>query len=88
MRRFTLPLLISKRKHAIRIRMKGRKLKGEFLLERISERGDNSWLLTKAKGKHATTRDVSRKDRSVVSSIIINTSNSRSIGDANLSSDY
>jgi bifunctional non-homologous end joining protein LigD len=58
-------------KNSIRIIMKGKKLKGEFFLERIRERGDNSWLLTKVDDKYASTEDISKKDKSVVSGLTI-----------------
>jgi bifunctional non-homologous end joining protein LigD len=45
----------------------GEKLKGEFSLVKTSERGDNAWLLIKKKDKNATTKDITKEDRSVLS---------------------
>lgn len=52
---------------SIKIRMHGKKLKGEFALVRTRGRGDNSWLLIKHRDKYATEKDIRDKDRSVVS---------------------
>lgn len=45
----------------------GHKLKGEFSLVKTKERGDNAWLLIKKKDKFATTEDITKKDKSVLS---------------------
>src|SRR5438874_12938716 len=45
----------------------GKKLKGEFALVKINSRGENSWLLIKHRDKYATTDDITKKDKSVVS---------------------
>jgi bifunctional non-homologous end joining protein LigD len=45
----------------------GKKLKGEFHLVKASYRGDNSWLLMKTKDKYATTTDILKKEKSVIS---------------------
>jgi bifunctional non-homologous end joining protein LigD len=45
----------------------GKKLNGEFALVKTSARGENAWLLMKLKDKYATTEDVIKKDKSVVS---------------------
>jgi bifunctional non-homologous end joining protein LigD len=45
----------------------GEKLKGEFSLVKTPERGDNAWLLIKKKDKYATTKDITKEDRSVLS---------------------
>ena len=50
---------------SIKIRMKGKKLKGEFALVRTRGRGDNSWLLIKHRDKFATEKDIRERDRSV-----------------------
>lgn len=47
--------------------MHGKKLKGEFALVKISGRGENSWLLIKHNDKYATSEDVTKKNKSVVS---------------------
>ncbi len=51
----------------IKFRMKGKKLKGEFVLVRTAGRGDNSWLLIKHRDKFATENDITSMDKSVVS---------------------
>ncbi|RYZ87431.1 MAG: DNA ligase, partial [Proteobacteria bacterium] len=51
----------------VKIVMKGKKLKGEFALVRTNGMGENSWLLIKHRDKHATTDDVTLKDKSVQS---------------------
>jgi bifunctional non-homologous end joining protein LigD len=51
----------------LKFRMKGKKLKGEFVLVRTASRGDNSWLLIKHRDKFATEDDITSKDKSVVS---------------------
>ena len=45
----------------------GKKLKGEFALVKINSRGENTWLLIKHRDKYATTDDITKKDKSVVS---------------------
>jgi bifunctional non-homologous end joining protein LigD len=50
---------------SIKIRMHGKKLKGEFALVRTKGRGENSWLLIKHRDKYATEKDITEKDRSV-----------------------
>lgn len=45
----------------------GEKLKGEFSLVKTNERGDNAWLLIKKKDKYASTKDITKEDRSVIS---------------------
>ena len=52
---------------SIKIRMHGKKLKGEFALVRTRGMGDNSWLLIKHRDKFATENDISKKNKSVVS---------------------
>ncbi len=47
--------------------MHGKKLKGEFALVKIKNSEQNSWLLIKHKDDYATTDDVTKKDKSVVS---------------------
>ena len=60
-------LLKAFREGSIKIRMHGKKLKGEFALVRTRGRGDNSWLLIKHRDKNATETDIRKKDKSVVS---------------------
>lgn len=52
---------------SLKIRMKGKKLKGDFVLVKSENRGDNSWLLIKKKDEDAGNIDITKKDRSVVS---------------------
>ncbi|RYY31367.1 MAG: DNA ligase D [Chitinophagaceae bacterium] len=49
------------------IRLKGKKLKGDYALVRSSYQGENSWLLIKVEDKYASKRDITKKDKSVVS---------------------
>jgi bifunctional non-homologous end joining protein LigD len=46
--------------------LEGKKLKGEFALVQMKGRGENAWLLLKAKDKYSTTEDILRKNRSVL----------------------
>jgi bifunctional non-homologous end joining protein LigD len=50
---------------SMKIRLHGKKLKGEFALVRTRGRGENSWLLIKHRDKFATENDIREKDRSV-----------------------
>ncbi len=43
----------------------GQKLKGEFTLVRFARAGDKIWLLVKKSDQFASTKDVTKKDRSV-----------------------
>jgi bifunctional non-homologous end joining protein LigD len=52
---------------SIKIRLHGKKLKGEFALVRTEGRGDNAWLLIKHRDKYASTEDITLKDKSVIS---------------------
>ena len=45
----------------------GKKLKGEFSLIKTGERGDNAWLLVKKKDKYASVKEITEKDKSVIS---------------------
>lgn len=45
----------------------GHKLKGGFSLVKTKERGDNAWLLIKKNDQYATTRDITKKNKSVKS---------------------
>ncbi len=49
--------------------LKGKKLKGEFALVKMKnpKMGKNSWLLLKKNDKYASTEDILKKDKSVVS---------------------
>ena len=48
--------------------MKGRKLKGEFALVKAHGRGENGWLLMKLEDKYTCGDDITKKDKSVLSS--------------------
>ena len=58
-------------KNNVRIKLNGKKLKGEFLLERKKERGEHSWMLSKADDRYASKTDITLKDKSVVSGLTI-----------------
>ena len=52
---------------SLKIRLNGKKLKGEFALVQTKGRGDNSWLLIKHRDQYATDKPVTDQDKSVVS---------------------
>ncbi|MCE7064855.1 DNA ligase D [Dyadobacter sp. CY326] len=52
---------------SVKIRMKGKKLKGEFALVKTKGMSENSWLLIKHKDKFASDADITEKDKSVIS---------------------
>ena len=47
--------------------LEGQKLKGEFVLVKMKNRGEKQWLLIKHKDKFASTKDILDEDRSVLS---------------------
>jgi len=47
--------------------MHGKKLKGEFALVKTHYQGENSWLLIHHNDEYASTKDITEKDKSVVS---------------------
>ncbi|MFC3158095.1 DNA ligase D [Chryseobacterium arachidis] len=51
----------------LKIKLKGKKLKGEFALVKAYGRGENGWLLMKLEDRYATKADITLKDKSVVS---------------------
>ena len=51
----------------IKIKLQGKKLKGEYALIKAHGRGENAWLLFKLKDKYASADDITLKDKSVVS---------------------
>lgn len=51
----------------LKIKLKGKKLKGEFALVKAHGRGDNGWLLMKLDDRYASKDDVTLKDKSVIS---------------------
>jgi bifunctional non-homologous end joining protein LigD len=52
---------------ALKFYLHGKKVKGLFKLVKAPQRGSTSWLLTKVNDRYATSKDISEKDRSVVS---------------------
>jgi bifunctional non-homologous end joining protein LigD len=52
---------------SVKIRMYGKKLRGEFALVRIKSEKDNAWLLIKHKDEFATPKDITLRDKSVIS---------------------
>src|SRR5687767_14904427 len=64
-------LLHQLHKGALKIKLNGKKLKGEFALVQTKARGDNAWLLIKKNDKYAKDTDITKKDRSVVSGMNI-----------------
>ncbi len=51
----------------LKFRLNGQKLKGEFALVKAHGRGDNGWLLMKLDDKYASEKDITKKDKSVIS---------------------
>lgn len=51
----------------IKFILKGKKLKGEYALVKAYGRGENGWLLMKLEDRYASTDDITKKDKSVVS---------------------
>jgi bifunctional non-homologous end joining protein LigD len=47
--------------------LNGEKLKGEFALVKTHGRGENSWLLIKHRDEYASEKDITKKNKSVVS---------------------
>jgi bifunctional non-homologous end joining protein LigD len=47
--------------------LKGKKLKGEFALVKTQGHGENAWLLIKKDDGYASTEEISKKDKSVIS---------------------
>ena len=47
--------------------LEGQKLKGEFVLVKMKNRGEKQWLLIKHKDKFTSTKDILDEDRSVLS---------------------
>ena len=52
---------------SMKIKLHGKKLKGEFALVKIAGREENAWLLIKHRDEYATEEDITIKDKSVVS---------------------
>ncbi|THU32470.1 DNA ligase D [Niastella caeni] len=62
-------LLGQLRKGDLKIRLHGKKLKGDFALVHIKSSEDNAWLLIKKRDKYASTSDVTKKNKSVQSGL-------------------
>lgn len=52
---------------SLKINLHGEKLKGEFALVKTHGMGENGWLLIKHNDKYASTKDITKLDKSVVS---------------------
>lgn len=51
----------------VKVTLHGQKLKGEFALFRLKDKGDNTWLMKKHKDEYASKKDITLKDKSVQS---------------------
>lgn len=52
---------------SLKFRLHGKKLQGEFALVKTHGMGKNGWLLIKHRDEHASTADITLKDKSVIS---------------------
>ncbi len=60
-------LLEGFRKGALKFRLRGQKLKGEFVLVRTASGGRNNWLLIKHRDEFASSNDILMEEESVLS---------------------
>ncbi len=60
-------LLAQLKSGSVKIKLHGKKLKGEFALVKTKGMGDNAWLLIKHKDDFASAKDIIKKDKSVLS---------------------
>jgi len=51
----------------LKFKLNGEKLKGEFALVKAYGRGDNGWLLMKLEDSYASDKDITKKDKSIIS---------------------
>lgn len=58
---------------SLKIRLFGKKLQGEFALVKTKGMGENGWLLIKHKDEFASTKDITKEDKSVRSGNTIDT---------------
>jgi len=58
---------------SLKIRLHGEKLNGEFALVKTHGMGENGWLMIKHKDQFATSADITKKDKSVLSGKTIKT---------------
>lgn len=61
--------LLLKQLHSgsLKVKLKGKKLKGEFELVKTHGMAENSWLLIKHDDRYASPDDITKKDKSVIS---------------------
>ncbi|HEY1009449.1 MAG: DNA ligase D [Daejeonella sp.] len=52
---------------SLKIRLHGKKLRGEYALVHTQGMGENAWLLIKHKDEFASTTDITKKDKSILS---------------------
>ncbi|MFW0718420.1 DNA ligase D [Pedobacter sp. N23S346] len=52
---------------SVKIKLNGEKLKGEFALVKTKGMGENGWLLIKHKDDFASTKEITKQDKSVLS---------------------
>jgi len=52
---------------SVKIKLHGEKLEGEFALVKTHGMGDNAWLLIKHNDDYASEKDITKKDKSVLS---------------------
>ena len=60
-------LITELKKGSVKIKLKGKKVKGEFALVKTLGMGENAWLLIKHNDKYASETDILKKDKSVIS---------------------
>ena len=58
---------------SIKIKLHGKKLEGEFALVKTNGMGENAWLLIKHNDAYASTKEITKKDESVLSGKTIET---------------
>ncbi|UZJ64437.1 3'-phosphoesterase [Sphingobacterium sp. KU25419] len=51
----------------LKIKLNGKKLKGEFALVKAYGKSENSWLFMKLQDRHVSKKDITLKDKSVIS---------------------
>lgn len=58
---------------SLKIKLYGNKLAGEYALVRTQGMGENGWLLIKHKDEYASSSDITKKDKSIISGKTIET---------------
>ncbi|QPH40402.1 DNA ligase D [Pedobacter endophyticus] len=58
---------------SLKIKLHGEKLNGEFALVKTHGMGENGWLLIKHKDDYASTKDITKQDKSILSGKTIET---------------